>query len=244
MPLVGFGTWQLRGRAAYDSVRMALDAGYELVDTATMYGNEAEIGAAIRDSGIRRDELFITTKLPPENVDREAETIAASLDALGLERVDLWLIHWPPPERLLVPLWEHVLAVRDAGLATDVGVSNYSVEQIDRITAATDQAPVLNQVPWAPSLHDAGILRAMRERDVVLEGYSAFKRTNLKARGLVKIARHHGVSPTQVIVRWHVQHEIVVIPKSSKADRIAQNIDVWHFELTDEEMRTLDGLRH
>ncbi|MGH8978932.1 MAG: aldo/keto reductase [Acidimicrobiia bacterium] len=242
MPLVGFGTWRLSGRDSYRAVRSALDAGYRLIDTATMYGNESEIGAAIRDSGIARESLFVTTKLPAEDAGRERATIDASLAALGLDRVDLWLVHWPPAERVLVRTWEHLLAVRDDGLTTDVGVSNYNIEQIDRLIAATDEAPAVNQIPWAPAGFDGELLRALRERSVVLEGYSPFKHSNLKDRALVEIARRHGVSSAQVIVRWHVQHEIVVIPKSAKPDRIAANFDVWDFGLAPDEMRVLDDL--
>jgi diketogulonate reductase-like aldo/keto reductase len=242
MPLVGFGTWQLRGRATYDAVRVALDTGYRLIDTATMYGNETEIGAAIADRRIGRDELFITTKLPPENAGRERDTIDASRRALGLDAVDLWLVHWPPADRVLVRTWERVLAARDDGLATSVGVSNFSVAQIDRLINATGEAPVVNQVPWAPSRFDTRFVDAMRERGVVVEGYSPFKNTNLRDRTLGDIAGRHDVTATQVIVRWHVQHEIVVIPKSSKPDRIAKNFDVWAFELSDDEMRALDHL--
>jgi diketogulonate reductase-like aldo/keto reductase len=243
MPLVGFGTWQLRGRATYEAVRVALDTGYRLIDTATMYGNEAQIGAAIADGGIGRDELFVTTKLPPENAGHERETIDASLGALGLESVDLWLVHWPPADRVLVRTWERVLAARDEGLATSVGVSNFSVAQIDRLITATGAAPAVNQVPWAPSRYDARFVGAMRERGVVIEGYSPFKNTNLRDRTLREIADRHDVTATQVIVRWHVQHEIVVIPKSAKPDRIAQNFDVWGFELSDDELRAIDHLR-
>jgi diketogulonate reductase-like aldo/keto reductase len=242
MPLVGFGTWRLSGRSAYRAVRAALDTGYRLIDTATMYGNESEIGAAIRDSGVARESLFVTTKLPAENAGRERATIDASIAALGLDRLDLWLVHWPPSDRALVPTWEHVLTARDDGLTASVGVSNYSVGQIDRLIAATGEAPAVNQIPWAPAAFDGEVLQALRERSVVLEGYSPFKRTNLKAPALTEIARGHGVSSTQVIVRWHVQHEIVVIPKSAKPDRIAENFDVWDFELSRDEMRMLDDL--
>jgi 2,5-diketo-D-gluconate reductase A len=243
MPLVGFGTWRLSGRGAYGAVRAALDTGYRLIDTATMYGNEAQIGAAIRDSGIERGDLFITTKLPPENSGRERATIEASLAALGLDRVDLWLVHWPPSERILVRTWERMVAARDDGLAANVGVSNHSLAQIDRLTSATGEAPTVNQIPWAPPLFDGALLQATRERRIVVEGYSPFKNTNLEARNLVEIARRHAVSSAQVIVRWHVQHEIVVIPRSSSPDRIAQNFEVWDFELSDNEMRALDELR-
>jgi diketogulonate reductase-like aldo/keto reductase len=242
MPLVGFGTWRLTGRDAYRAVRVALDVGYRLIDTATMYGNETQIGEAIRDSGIARHELFVTTKLPPENAGRERATIEASLGALGLEHVDLWLVHWPPGERTLVRTWQGMLAARDDGLATSVGVSNHSVAQIDRLVGATGEAPSVNQIPWAPSRFDGGLLRAMRERDVVLEGYSPFKNTNLRASTLVDIARRHAVTPAQVVLRWHVQHEVVVIPKSATAARVGENFDVWSFDLSSDEMRAIDAL--
>ena len=242
MPLVGFGTWQLSGRDAYRAVRTALDVGYRLVDTATMYQNEAEIGAAIRESGVARDELFVTTKIMPGDGRTVTETIAASLEALGVEHVDLWLIHWPPADTALVSTWEQVLDVRTSGLATDVGVSNFSVAQIDRIIAATGVAPAVNQVPWAPSHHDVAFLESMRQLHVAVEGYSPFTLTDMNERALVQFARDHDVLPTQVIVRWHVQHEIVVIPKSKTAARIATNFDISGFELTTEEMSAIDGL--
>jgi 2,5-diketo-D-gluconate reductase A len=240
MPLVGFGTWQLHGTAAYRAVRTALDVGYRLIDTATMYRNETQVGRAICDSGIGREDLFITTKLAPGNAGQEQRTIEASLRALGLDHVDLWLVHWSPGARALVPTWEGFLAVRDAGLVTNVGVSNYSIAQIDRLVDATGEVPAVNQIPWAPSLFDPELLAASRERGVVVEGYSPFKNTNLKDRALEAIAKNHGVSTAQVVVRWHVQHEVVAIPKSASAERIAQNFDVFGFELSPADMRQLD----
>ena len=240
MPLVGFGTWQLQGAAADRAVRAALDVGYRLIDTATMYRNEKQVGRAIRDSGIGREDLFVTTKLAPGNAGREQRTIEESLRALGLDHVDLWLVHWPPVARALLPTWEAFLAVRDAGLVTSVGVSNYSIAQIDRLVDATGEGPAVNQIPWAPSLFDPELLAASRERGVVVEGYSPFKNTNLKDRALEAIAKNHGVSTTQVVVRWHLQHEIVAIPKSASAERIAQNFDVFRFELSPADMRELD----
>ncbi len=242
MPLVGLGTWELTGAAGYRAVRTALDLGYRLFDTATMYGNEDEIGRAIADSRMPREELFITTKLPPGNAGRERETIEASLAAFGLEHVDLWLVHWPPPDRILVRTWERFLATRDDGLAGAVGVSNHSIEQIDRLVAATGEAPAVNQIPWSPGRYDAGLLAASRQRRLVVEGYSPFKDTDLGDPRLVAVARDHGVSPAQVIVRWHVQHEVVVIPKSASPARLAENLDVFGFTLCEAEMRRLDDL--
>lgn len=245
IPRVGLGTWQLRGRQAYETIRYALDAGYRHIDTATMYANEAEVGRAVRDSGRPRSEVFITTKLPAEQAGRARPTLEASLAALGVEAVDLWLIHWPTAARDLVPTWEALLAARDDGLARAVGVSNFSIDQIDRITAATGEAPAINQVPWSPFEHSATILDEHRKRGVVLEGYSPLKRSNLRSPALATIAQAHGVTPAQVVLRWHLQHDIVIIPKSANPQRIDENLNLYGFDLTEAEMSTLDGLsRH
>jgi diketogulonate reductase-like aldo/keto reductase len=243
MPLVGFGTWQIRGREAESAVRTALDAGYRLIDTATVYRNEAQVGRAVASSGIDRRDLFITTKLPPELAGRERQTISASLDALELDYIDLWLVHWPPAARHIEPTWERLLEIRDEGLAVSVGVSNYSMDEIDRLIAATAEAPTVNQVPWAPSLFDPEFLAASRERGIVVEGYSPFNNTDLSDPRLVAIASHHGVTAAQVVLRWHVQHEVVAIPKSATPERIVANFDVFGFELTEEEMRIVDAMR-
>ncbi len=241
MPLLGFGTWQIRGDAAYDAVRDALEAGYRHIDTATMYGNEAEVGRALRDSGVPRDEVFLTTKLPPERAGRERETLDASLRALGVDAVDLWLIHWPP-RRKSVAVWEQFLAARDAGRARAVGVSNYGLDEIDELTDATGEKPAVNQIRFGPSLYDAKLIAGHRDRGVVVEGYSPFKTTNLHDPVLTRIAAAHGVDPARVVLRWHVQHEIVVIPKSKTPERIAGNAAIDGFTLTDEEMARIDGL--
>jgi 2,5-diketo-D-gluconate reductase A len=242
MPLLGFGTWQLRGRAAYEAVREALRAGYRHLDTATIYGNEAEVGRAVRDSGVPRGEVFITTKIPAERAGREASTLEASLRALGVDAVDLWLIHWPPRRGRSVPMWRALLAERDAGRARAVGVSNYGIDEIDELIGATGQRPAVNQIRWGPSLYDPKLVREHRERDVVLEGYSPFKTTNLRDPVLTGIASAHGVDPARVVLRWHVQHGIVVIPKSATPERIAGNARIDGFELTADQMQAIDGL--
>ncbi len=242
IPLLGFGTWQIRGQRAYDAVRTALDAGYRHIDTATMYGNEAEVGRALRDSDLDRRDVFVTTKLPPSSAGQERATLTASLRALDTDHVDLWLVHWAPVAKQLVPVWREFLALQDEGKALAVGVSNYSVDQIDVLIRATEQAPAVNQIPWAPSLHDAGLLAASRERGVVVEGYSPLKGTNLADPALVEIAARHGVTPAQVVLRWHIEHEVVVIPKSANPERIAANIDLFGFALTDDEIARINGL--
>ena len=242
MPLVGFGTWRLRGAQAYQAVRTALDCGYRHIDTATMYRNEEETGRAVRDSGLSRQDLFLTTKLPGEGAGRERATLDASLRALGTDYVDLWLVHWPPGGLASPGVWRELLAARDEGLARAVGVSNYSAPQIDELAEAAGEAPAVNQIPWSPSQHDPRLLAAMRERDVVVEGYSPLKGTSLRSPVLAEIAARHGVTPAQVVLRWHVQHEITVIPKSADPSRIAANIDLFGFSLDAAEMASIDAM--
>ena len=242
MPLVGLGTWQMTGARGQAAVRAALEVGYRHIDTATMYGNEREVGRAVRDSGVPREQVFVTTKLPPGAAGRERRTLDDSLRSLGMDHVDLWLVHWPPRGRALVSTWRELLAARDRGLARAVGVSNYSPAQLDELTAATGATPQVNQIPWAPTRFDPALLAEHRRRGVVLEGYSPFKNTDLRHPLLVEIATRHGVTPAQVVVRWHVDHQVVVIPKSATPERIAANFDVFGFSLTEEELARIDGL--
>jgi diketogulonate reductase-like aldo/keto reductase len=242
MPLLGLGTWQAQGRRGYEAVRYALEIGYRHLDTATIYRNEAEVGQAVRDSGVPREEVFITTKLPPRQAGAERRTIDESLRALGMDYVDLWLIHWPPSDRATPETWRQFLAVREMGLVRAAGVSNYSVAQVDELTAATGVAPAVNQIPWGPSLYDPALVAAHRDRGVVVEGYSPLKNTNLRDRVLVEIARGHGVTPAQVVLRWHIQHETVVIPKSVTPERIRSNLDVFGFSLSASELTLVDSL--
>jgi 2,5-diketo-D-gluconate reductase A len=243
LPLVGFGTWQLRGRSAYDATRYALEIGYRHLDTATMYGNEAEVGRALKDSGVAREEVFVTTKLPPERAGREQETLDASRRALGVDAVDLWLIHWSPRGGdASVNIWREFLAARDAGRARTVGVSNYSIAQIDELIEATGEAPVANQVPWSPFEHDPEFVAESRKRGVVVEGYSPLKRSNLRDPVLLAIAERHGVTVPQVVLRWHVEHGIPVIPKSARPERIAANLDLFGFALDPDEVARIDAL--
>ncbi|MFC7548069.1 aldo/keto reductase [Plantactinospora sp. GCM10030261] len=241
LPLVGFGTWQLSGESCYQAVRTALEAGYRHLDTATMYGNEREVGRAIKDSGVPREEIFVTTKLPAERAGRERQTLDASLAALGTEYVDLWLIHWPPGGPG-VETWRQFLAARDAGLVRAVGVSNYDADLIDALTDATGELPAVNQIRWSPTLYDALIVTEHQERGVVLEGYSPFRASDLRHPVLTGIAETHGVSPAQVVLRWHVEHGFVVIPKSATPERIRSNFDVFGFSLSPDEVSQLDAI--
>lgn len=242
LPLVGLGTWEMTGSPCYRAVRHALQVGYRHLDTATVYRNERDVGRAVRDSGLPREDVFVTTKLPPGDAGRERRTLEASLRALGMDHVDLWLVHWPPGGGAAPQVWKQLLALRDEGLTRAVGVSNYRVAQLDELVAAAGEAPEVNQVRWGPTLHDPAQLEDHRRRGVVLEGYSPFKSTDLGHPVLAEVAGRHGVSPAQVVVRWHVDHGVVVIPKSATPERIAANFDVFGFRLDGEELRRIDAL--
>jgi diketogulonate reductase-like aldo/keto reductase len=242
MPLLGFGTWQIKGDDARQSVRWALEAGYRHLDTAAVYGNEAEVGAGLRESGVDRDDVFITTKVPGGATGQEAELLQESLRKLGTDRVDLWLIHWPTDGGADVQMWQALLDANKQGLARAIGVSNYSIAMIDELVAGTGVTPSVNQIEWSPLLFDRDVLGHHRKRGIVVEGYSALRGGTLDHPAIVEIAERHGKSPAQVIVRWHLQHQVVVIPKSVKRERIVENAAVADFTLTPEEMERLDGL--
>jgi 2,5-diketo-D-gluconate reductase A len=245
MPIIGLGTYALWGDEGVRSVRVALDAGYRHIDTATMYGNEAEIGRALSDSDVAREDVFVTTKLPPEGITDPRGALDASLRLLRTDHVDLWLIHnWPPVDVADPATWEQLLRARDAGLARAVGVSNYSVSVLDQLAAATGEIPEVNQVQYGPTLHDPQLLADHHERGVVFEGYQALKMTPLRHPDVVEIAASHDVTPAQVALRWHVQHRVVCIPKSATPERIRGNLDIFSFELSGDEMAHLDALRH
>jgi diketogulonate reductase-like aldo/keto reductase len=241
MPLLGFGTWQITGPQAYDAVRTALDVGYRHVDTATVYRNEEEVGRALADSGVPRDEVFVTTKVPPHAEDAR-QVLETSLQKLGTDHLDLWLIHWTEGDSIHEDLWRVLVEAKEAGRVRDVGVSNYALDQIDRLTHATGEQPAVNQIEWAPTLYDPEVARGHAERAIVLEGYSALKNTDLDDPVLRAIADAHGVSAAQVLLRWHLDHGFVAIPKSVTPERIAANFAVTGFSLTDDEVARIDGL--
>ncbi|SDD30045.1 aldo/keto reductase [Auraticoccus monumenti] len=242
MPLLGFGTWQIDDSAATEATSTALELGYRHIDTATGYGNEAGIGKALAAAGLPRDEVFVTTKLPPENVGRERQTIEESLSKLGLDHVDLWLVHWPPNKQASPEVWEEVVKAQADGLATSIGVSNYSLDQIDELVSATGVTPAVNQIRWSPSIYDPAVQQGLSERGVVLEGYSPFRASDLEDPTLVSIAEAHEATAAQVIVAWHVAHEFVVIPKSARRERIESNAAGARIELSADEVARIDGL--
>ncbi len=237
--MLGFGTWQITGPDATRATAAALHAGYRHIDTATLYANETEVGVALRDSDVDREQVFVTTKLPGNAADDPSGTLQESLRRLQTSFVDLWLIHWPTGSDVVV--WAALVAARDAGLVRDVGVSNFSLDQIDELSAG-GTTPAVNQIRWSPLLFDAAVLAGHRERGVVLEGYSALRGGTLDHPVILDVADRIGRTPAQVIIRWHLQHGIVAIPKSVNEQRIISNADVGGFELSTADMALLDGL--
>jgi 2,5-diketo-D-gluconate reductase A len=242
MPLLGFGTWQISNRAAPEVTAHALEVGYRHIDTATVYHNESGIGKALAASRLARESVFVTTKLPPDRAGRERRTLEESLAKSGLDYVDLWLIHWPPNGRAAPRVWEQFIKARQDALTRAIGVSNYSLRQIDELIEVTGVVPEVNQIRWGPPIYDPAMASGLQQRGVVLEGYSPFKVSNLSDPTLVSIASQHDATTAQVIVAWHIAHGFVVIPKSARRDRIVTNAAGARIRLTPEEVTAIDGL--
>ena len=242
MPLLGFGTWTLRGELAVPAVRTALECGYRHVDTATMYRNESDVGRALRESGVPRDRVFLTTKCPPSMAGRELATLEASLARLGVDQVDLWLVHSPVRQGSTVDTWRAFVEARDRGWARDIGVSNFDAALVDQVGEATGVVPAVNQIEWSPLLYRPSVVQAHRTRGVVLEGYSGLRGGVLDREVVTGVAADLDRTPAQVVLRWHLQHGVVVIPRSAQRDRIRSNADLDGFELSPEQMDALDAL--
>jgi 2,5-diketo-D-gluconate reductase A len=242
MPLLGFGTWQISNRDAPQTTADALQAGYRHIDTATMYQNESGIGKALASAALPRESVFVTTKLPPAHAGRERRTLGESLTKLGLDYVDLWLVHWPPNGQAAPRVWQQFIRAQQEGLTKAIGVSNYSLGQIDELIQVTGVVPQVNQIRWGPSLYDPAMVSGLQQRGVVLEGYSPFKVSNLKDPTLVSIATGHDATAAQVVVAWHIAHGFVVIPKSVRRERIVANAAGVGIMLSAEEVTMIDDL--
>jgi diketogulonate reductase-like aldo/keto reductase len=243
IPRLGLGVWQVRdGSQAEDSVRWALEVGYRHIDTAQAYGNEASVGQALRDSGVARDEVFITTKFYPARRDPAAEA-EKSLQRLGVDQLDLYIVHWP--QRGPTWAWPGMEAAKERGYARSIGVSNFSVAELDHVLAVANEAPVINQVQFSPFEYRRALLEACEERNVAVEAYSPLGTgRHLDDTTVGQIADRIGRTPAQVLVRWCLQRDTIVLPKSTHEDRIEANAQVFDFSLTDEDMAALDALDH
>lgn len=242
IPLLGFGVWQVReGRECEDAVRWALQAGYRHIDTAQAYGNEESVGRALRDSGLPREDVFITTKFHPRRrKDPEAEA-QRSLQRLGVDFVDLYIIHWPQGGPTWA--WDGMQRAHESGHARSIGVSNYSVAELDELLAVADTPPVVNQVQFSPFEYRRSLLDACEERHVAIEAYSPLGTgSHLGDRAVGDIADRLGRTPAQVLVRWCLQRKLVVLPKSTHRQRIEENAQVFDFTLSEQDMAALDAL--
>lgn len=245
MPVLGLGVWQAApGDETRRAVAEALAAGYRHVDTARAYRNEGDVGAAIRESGLPRRDVFVTTKLwnADHGYEKALRAIDASLETLGLEQVDLYLVHWPV-EGLRRDTWRAMEKILAAGKARAIGVSNYTARHLDELLARANEPPAVNQVELSPFLYQRELLAHCRRTGVQLEAYGPLVRGHkMEHPVLQRIARKHGRTPAQVLLRWGIQHEVIVIPKSVRPERIRENADVFGFALDEGDLRELDGL--
>ena len=241
LPVLGLGVWQVPdGRECVNAVRWALDAGYRHIDTAQAYGNEESVGRALRESGVPRDRVFITTKFYPRD-NNPVTQAQQSLRRLGVEQIDLYLVHWPAggPTRA----WAGMERARELGLARSIGVSNFSVADLEAVIAAGTVPPAANQVLFNPWHRRSGLLDACGRYNVAVEAYSPLGTGRyLGDPTVAKIAQQLGRTPAQVLLRWGVQHGLVVIAKSTHRDRINDNAQIFDLALSAEDMAVLDGL--
>ena len=247
LPAIGFGTYPLRGSDGVEAVRSAVQVGYRLLDTAVNYENEEEVGEAVRTSGVPRDELFLTSKVPGRHhaYDEAIASTKESLQRLGVDHLDLHLIHWPNPSVDLYPeAWRALVDLQAQGLVRSIGVSNFTEAHLDRIIAETGVTPAVNQVELHPYFAQEQ-MRAVHERlGIRTEAWSPMgkRQAPFGEPAVADAAEVHGVTPGQVILRWHVQLGSLPIPKSATPERQRQNLDVFDFELTADEMAAISAL--
>jgi 2,5-diketo-D-gluconate reductase A len=241
IPLLGLGVWQVaNGRECVDAVRWALELGYRHIDTAQAYGNEESVGQGLRESGVAREEMFITTKFSPSRQDPVAEA-ERSLERLGVDYVDLYIIHSPQGGPTWA--WPGMERARELGYARSIGVSNFGVDELDQLIAVATVMPVVDQVQFSPFEYRKALLESCRERGITLEAYSTLGTgRHLRSDTVAPIAQRHGRTPAQVLLRWCVERGIPVIPKSTHRERIAENARLFDFRLSDDDVDELDAL--
>jgi diketogulonate reductase-like aldo/keto reductase len=241
MPMLGLGVWQVPdGPECVNAVRWALDLGYRHIDTAQAYGNEASVGRALRESGVPRGEVFVTTKFYPGRQDPVAEA-ERSLQRLGVDHVDLYLVHWPASGPTWA--WPGMVRTRELGMARSIGVSNFSAEELAEVMAAGALPPAVNQAQFSALEYRRGLLDACEQRGVVLEAYSPLGTgEHLSNETVNQVAQRVGRTSAQVLLRWCLQHDVPVISKSTHRERIQQNAQIFDFTLSSEDMAALNAL--
>lgn len=242
IPQVGFGTWKIKpSSGAEKAVAIALDAGYRHIDTARIYMNERGVGKAINNSGIAREEIFLTTKLWNGNHGDPRKAFEKSLKRLDTDYIDLYLIHYPVKER--VASWKVLEELHADGRAKAIGVSNFTIRHLTELMEQTNIVPAVNQVEFHPFLYQKELLKFCTKHGIVVEAYSPLAHgEKLDDPSLKQVAKHYNVSTAQLMIRWAIQHDMVVLPKSTHPERIAQNLDVFDFSITKKDMELLDSL--
>jgi 2,5-diketo-D-gluconate reductase A len=247
IPQFGFGVWQVPPDETAQTVRAALDAGYRHIDTAQMYGNEEGVGRALAESGLSRDEVFVTTKLNNDGhgYDAAIRRLDESLGKLGIDHVDLYLIHWPRPrEDRYVETWRGFEKAAAEGKARAIGVSNFTVATLERLAAETETVPAVNQIELHPGFVQAELRRYHADHGIATEAWSPIGQGQglLDEPSLAELAQRYGKTPAQVVLRWHVQLGNIVFPKSMRPERMRENIDVFDFELSPEDVEAVSAL--
>lgn len=245
IPLLGFGTWQIEdGEAAYNAVSYALKVGYRHIDTATFYGNEESVGRAIRDSGIDRKDIWVTTKLRPNDIFRADAALKYSLSQLDIGYIDLYLVHFPIPG-MVKRTWQKMEEFYKGGKVKAIGVSNHSISQIKSILKMATVKPTINQIKCSPFNYDPAMHEFCKQNDIVMEAYSPLTHGhNLNDSRLTEIAGEYNKSIAQILLRWCVQKGIPTIPKSVHEDRIRENMDIFDFELSEQDIAKLDDFHN
>jgi 2,5-diketo-D-gluconate reductase A len=240
MPMLGLGVWQVpNGPECVNAVRWALELGYRHIDTARAYGNEESVGRGLRESGVPRDEVFITTKFYPGHRNPAAEA-EQSLKRLGVDHVDLYIIHWPQGGPTWA--WPGMERARELGYTRSIGVSNFNVGDLEALFTVATVPPVVNQVQFSPFKYRRGLLEACQDRNVALEAYSPLGTgRNLSNKTVKRVAERLGRTPAQVLLRWCLQHELPAIAKSTHRERIEENLRIFDFSLSDDDMADLDA---
>ena len=241
LPMLGLGVWQIpNGPVTVNAVRWALELGYRHIDTAQAYGNEESVGRALRESGVPREDVFLTTKFYPGHRDPVAEA-EQSLRRLGVDQVDLYLVHWP--QRGPTWAWPGMERARERGLTRSIGVSNFSVRELDKVVRAGSVVPAVNQIQFSPFWYRRALLGACARHGVAAEAYSPLGTgRHLSNKRVTAIAARAGRTPAQVLLRWCLQHGLPVIPKSTHRERIEENAQIFDFTLSEEDMAELDAL--
>jgi 2,5-diketo-D-gluconate reductase A len=246
MPQLGFGVFQIPPEETQERVEKALTVGYRHVDTAAAYRNEAGVGAAIAASGVRREDVFVTTKLwnSEQGYDSTRRAFEKSIERLGTGHVDLYLIHWPLPSRdRFLDTWRAFERIKEEGGARSIGVSNFRVEDLERLETDAEQRPTVNQIELHPRLQQAELRAWHEDHDIVTEAWSPLAQGDLLEEGTIEtIAAHHERTPAQVILRWHLQLGNVVIPKSATPERIRENFELFDFALSEDDMAAIERL--